>query len=266
MDNVEYFDWNLSALNPVSYLLRSHPQGRCSRQPDMHSALHLGFVVSGGQQGIFAGESVDADAGSFYLTAPWEPHYTVRIRAPHQLLLLNIDWESLQNAFFTGRDRLELLMLMPPQERMDFLNRQLRSTASGEELFKIVTQQKDSDEKKLRLWNLILKIFITILPPADQKVTSSGNYQRLLPALKHLSGKLTTTASAAACCNLSSNYFAQMFKKQFGLSFGRYERNFRLNGAAGAVQRGASLKEAADAWGFCDKSHLARLLKKRTGG
>ena len=57
-----------------------------------------------------------------------------------------------------------------------------------------------------------------------------------------------------------SNHIAVIFKQQFGLSFARYERNFRLNGAAVAIRRGATLKEAADEWGFCDKSHLARLL------
>ena len=63
---------------------------------------------------------------------------------------------------------------------------------------------------------------------------------------------------------VSSRSFGEVFKKQFGMSFGRYERNFRLNGAENALRRGCSLKEAADLWGFCDKSHLSRLLKQRT--
>ena len=91
----------------------------------------------------------------------------------------------------------------------------------------------------------------------------SGNYLLLLPALKALSGRMLTVNEAAELCNLSVSYFAVIFKQQFGLSFGRYERNYRLNGAAVAIRRGATLKEAADEWGFCDKSHLARLLKGR---
>ena len=76
-------------------------------------------------------------------------------------------------------------------------------------------------------------------------------------------GTTDAVNEAAELCNLSKSYFAVIFKQQFGLSFARYERNFRLNGAAVAVRRGATLKEAADEWGFCDKSHLARLLKNR---
>ena len=75
-------------------------------------------------------------------------------------------------------------------------------------------------------------------------------------------GGMLTLPEAAELCGLSTSYFAAIFRKQFGVSFARYERNFRLNRAAGAIRRGATLKEAAAGWGFCDKSHLARLLKQ----
>mgnify|MGYP003311234176 CR=1 FL=1 len=69
-------------------------------------------------------------------------------------------------------------------------------------------------------------------------------------------------SEAAEQCNLSPSYFAALFRKQFGLSFARYERNFRLNGAISAINHGTTFKEAAEEWGFFDKSHLARLIKQ----
>ena len=264
MEKVEFFDWNLSNLHPVSFLWSNYPKRlRPLRpRPDMHSALHLAWVRQGSRRGSFAHQQLDFSESDFYLTAPWEPHCTLSTSEDHRLLLLNIDLESLQNAFFTGSDRLQKLFTMVPAERMQHLNHCLRHTGTAEQLFNLV-QQPESAQKELWLWNIVQKIFIDILPEKDDAAPPSGNYLRLLPALKALSGRMLSVDEAAELCNLSVSYFAVIFKQQFGLSFGRYERNYRLNGAAIAIRRGSTLKEAADEWGFCDKSHLARLLKGR---
>ena len=264
MKKVEFFDWNLSNLHPVSFLWSNYPKGvRPLRpRPDMHSSLHLAWIQQGSRRGSFAYQQLDFSQSEFYLTAPWEPHCTLSTSLDHRLLLLNIDLESLQNAFFTGGEQLQKLFTMTPAERMDHLNRKLRSTDAAAKLLETVSLPP-TFQQELRLWNIVQKIFIDILPETDENTLPSGNYLRVLPALKALSGRMLTVNEAAELCNLSGSYFAVIFKQQFGLSFGRYERNYRLNGAAIAIRRGATLKEAADAWGFCDKSHLARLLKGR---
>lgn len=262
MENVVSFDWKLSLARPLSYLTRSYDCRHIPPCPDMHSALHLGLSISGYMRGIFADETLTTHKGEFYLTAPWEPHCTVFTSEEHELLLINIDWESLQNCFFTGRSRLEQLLLMKPKARMEFINRKLKESSLGESLLHTVGQMQ-SERQELMIWTLVQQIFITALPECDNAPCTVGTYQRLLPALRNLSGRLLTLNEAAALCNLSTSHFARLFKGRFALSFARYERNFRLNGASGAIHRGATLKEAADEWGFCDKSHLARLLKKR---
>lgn len=262
MKSVEFYNWKLNSGQPFSCLQLNYTGKVKSRPPDMHSALHLGLVLQGECVGEFAGERVRSRAGEFYLTAPWEPHCTIAMTAGYSLLLFNIDLESLQNSFFTGGERLETLLLLPPGRRMNFLNEKLGGTPVAGELTEILCCQ-DSVEKELLLWNLIQKIFIKVLPEVDPAAAPGGDYRRLLPALKGLSGRLLSADEAAQRCNLSVGYFSVLFKKQFGMSFGKYERNFRLNGAENALRRGSSLKEAADLWGFCDKSHLARLLKQR---
>lgn len=54
-----------------------------------------------------------------------------------------------------------------------------------------------------------------------------------------------------------------LLKRLFELSFGKYEWNFRQNGAEAAIRRGGTLKKAADFRDFCNKSHPVRLLKKQ---
>ena len=260
--NVEFYDWKLNGRQPFSCLQLNYERSVRPRTPDMHSALHLGLVLQGECEGEFAGERVCSKTGEFYLTAPWEPHCTVSLAAGYSLLLLNIDLESLLNTFFTGRERLETLLMMTPERRMKFLNEKLGGTPAAGELTESLCCQ-DAVEKELLLWNLIQNIFIKALPEVDPATVPDGDYRRLLPALKGLSGQLLSADEAAQRCNLSVGYFSVLFKKQFGMSFGRYERNFRLNGAENALRRGCSLKEAADLWGFCDKSHLSRLLKQR---
>ena len=262
MKNVEFFDWKLNSGKPFSYMIQNYPDRNFLRIPDIHSALHLALILHGERTGVHRGEVIRSKEGEFYLTAPWEPHYTLSAAFQHKLILLNIDWDSLQNAFFTGKELLETLILLPPGERMKRLNLKLQNTGTGGELSKAV-QLADGREKDLLLWNLIQKIFITALPEQEETIRSAGDYQRLLPALKGLSNRMSGVKEAAEKCHLSTGYFSILFKKQFGMSFGKYERNFRLNGAEAALRRGCTLKEAADYWDFCDKSHLARLLKKR---
>lgn len=263
MENVVLFDWKLNSARPFSYQEHSYDLRHLPPRPDMHSALHLALSISGHRIGVFANETLTTNAGEFYLTAPWEPHYTTFTSDGHRLLLINIDWESLQHSFFTGRARLEQLLLMKPGERMNFINRKLKDSSLPEKLLHTIREMQ-FETQLLMIWNLVQQIFITTLPESGSTSCAAGSYQRLLPALSNLSGKLLTQPEAAALCSLSTSYFARLFKQHFALSFAQYERNFRLNGAAGALDRGATLKEAADAWGFCDKSHLARLLKKRS--
>lgn len=262
MRNVVYFDWELTPEHPFSYMERSYDEQSGSPVPDMHSALHLGVVLRGYREGVFSGVKVETSENEVYLTAPWEVHHTVCTGNHHRLLLFNIDRNSLQECFFTGAGELEQLMVMSPGMRMKHINEKLHSSSVTVRLLEAI-RLPDSPRKELIIWNLLQQLFITVLPEPGGGGDHTADHQRLLPALKALSGKKLSVPEAAAKCCLSTNYFAVLFKKQFGLSFARYERNFRLNGALHALRRGAPFKEAADAWGFCDKSHLAKMVKKR---
>ena len=131
-----------------------------------------------------------------------------------------------------------------------------------EKLLQYADTESPSPLKKLRLWHTVLEFFMDILPEQTEMIPANDDYRRLLPVLEKLGNKMLSLEEGAKLCNLSVSRFSVLFKNFSGLSFGRYERNFRLNGAAGTIRRGATLKEAAEKWDFCDKSHLARLLKE----
>lgn len=261
--NVDFFDWQLNKEQPVSWVMLEYCLKHSAALPDIHSAIHLGIVLSGENPGIYAGHKITLHPGDFYLTAPWEPHCSLCSSNSRKILLINLDCNALQASFFRCSSQLAQLWMMPPPERMQFINHH----TDRQQLIDLLTgscAKPEVPEKILLVWNSVVRFFIEMLP-AESAVpeNTSNSYQRLLPALKMLGGKLLSTEQAAELCGMSPGYFAAVFKSLFGLSFGKYERTYRLNCAADAVLNGATLKEAAANWGFCDKSHLSRLLKQK---
>ncbi|MBO5762188.1 MAG: helix-turn-helix domain-containing protein [Lentisphaeria bacterium] len=255
-----FFDWQLNSNCPLSYKIYRSDLRYLPPVKETHSAVHL-VMVQKGQRGFSsAGETMTAVPGDFILTAPWEPHYSIFRSANHQVLLFNIDWSSFRNCFFTGREKLDGIFHLSPSDRLIHFREKLKSSPLPGKLY-TTALLPDSDTKILMLWSLLQQLFITVLPEKVPEEYSFKNYGRLFPALRGISNRMLSLNQAADLCNLSTSHFAQLFKKHFGISFTKYERNFRLNGAADAIRGGATLKEAACEWDFSDKCHLSRLFK-----
>ena len=257
--NVVFFDWKLNQNDPVISTFISYGKQLKVRMPDMHSAIHLGIIRTGENCGIFGRDELNLSAGAIYLTAPWEPHYTEKSSGA-ELLLITLDARSLEDFFCSCPENLTALLRMPPAQRMEHINRKNIPPACLEKIIRFAGDQQ-SPRQKLRLWHAVLEFFMETVPEQPEKIPQNDDYCRLLPVLEKLGSKMITLNDAARICNLSTSRFSALFKNFSGLSFGKYERNFRLNGAAGDIRRGATIKEAAERWDFCDKSHLSRLLK-----
>ena len=225
----------------------------------MHSALHIGIVLEGTNCGRLGKDELIFPAGTCYLTAPWETHSTGAGDGA-RLLLITLDNRSLDDFFCSCSRELAALLRMPPVLRMEHIN---RSRVTSDLIEKIIhsTEGQSSRRQQLRLWHAVLEFFIELIPENVEHLPANDDYLRMLPVLEKLGSKMLTLSEAAQLCNLSVSRFSTLFKEFSGLSFSKYERNFRLNGANSAIRHGATLKEAAAAWDFCDKSHLARLLK-----
>ena len=261
MKSVEFYDWKLDSSCPVSWI-NVGSSSRGGKNHDMHSAIHLGIILCGEHSGRYGNTEITLQQSEVYLTSPWEPHCTLPGSSDRQILLINLDNASLENFFFTGQKKLAALFAMPPRERMQCINQSPGRLSLLEKTAKIYAAA-DSPEKVLQMYNTVLAFFIDLLPQIPEN-GSSGGFQegRLRPALQQLGCELVGVEEAAKLCNLSSSRFSVLFKSVFGMSFARYERLFRLNGAKDDLRHGFSLKEAAEKWSFCDKSHLARLLKQ----
>ena len=262
MRKVDYFDWGLSTKHPLSWTsIIAEEKPLLQPNFDIHSAIHLIIIREGTLHGFYFNTDFTIRPGQIFLSAPWELHSTMPPGNARKFYLLNIDPDALRGFFFTGFERLERVFNMPPGERFNYIN----SIPNFQECLEGILSILEGPEhplQEIRLWHAVLRLMLELDPPHSLSASESLTFKRLLPALKHLGCKVLSTPDAAKLCNLSTSRFACIFKKQFGLNFAQYERMFRLNGAKFAIQSGATLKEAANEWDFCDKSHLARLLKK----
>lgn len=260
MPNVEFFDWKLDVDHPVSVLTVAMKQVRADLPLDIHSALHLLIVNSGTHHGRCSSAEMLLHPGEIFLSAPWEPHCTLP-GGGKQMLVINIDPVALKNFFFAGYEKIERLLAMDPAERLKYLN-DLPEKAFFVAKLNQLAALPDTDTRYVHIWHGVLALLLACDPPYEAKNRSIADSRRFLNVLQKLGKEPLPLEHAAELCNLSASRFAALFKGTFGLSYGLYERLFRLNGAAAALRRNATFKEAAAQWGFCDKSHLARLLKK----
>lgn len=258
MSKVDFFDWQLDCRHPVSLQKITKQQVLYDQRIDIHRAVHLIVVNYGIHSGKYGNCDLHIPAGEIFLSAPWEPHCSLPSQGK-SMLLINIAPEAIQNFFFTGYEKIEQLFAMPPDERMTWLNR-IPGKQHAINAVNSAADAPDSPEKELHLWHAVLAFLIAcpVLPQAEYSYFTGS--RRFSVVLQKLGKEPLPLEQAAKLCNLSVSRFSALFKENFCLSYARYERLFRLNGAAAALQQGSTLKEAAAEWGFCDKSHLARLL------
>ncbi len=259
MPQVEFFDWKLNIEHPIS--VQNIAVTRFSGTPhfDIHSALHLLIVNRGVHYGRCGNWQQELRAGDIFLSAPWEPHCSLPGESK-SMVLINISPDAVKNFFFAGYGKIEILLAMPPEKRFEYLN-SLPEKKHHIDLLNTLAGESAAPARDVKLWHAVLALLLDCDPPEDAQYVDPGTRYRFSGVLQKLSNKGLALEDAARLCNLSVSRFSTLFKSCFGLSYARYERLFRLNGAAGALSRGATLKEAAAEWGFCDKSHLARLLK-----
>ena len=263
MDIIKY-DWHLTDFHPIHAQILTYGPGLYRSQPDMHSSVHLGLLLEGDHTGFNNGCRISVNEGGFYLSAPWEQHSTYGSKKGNKLLLITIDPEAVSRALLTGADKLNLLFRCQPAERQNILN-QIQLNPIHAENMRRLLQMPESPERELRLWHAALGIFIDIVI-SDFTPKPDPDYTRLLAALKHLGRRPLSVAEGAELCRLSESRFAHLFRRVFGISFARYERLYRTRCAINEMQHcHISQKEAAERWGFYDKSHFSKICRQYLG-
>ena len=129
--------------------------------------------------------------------------------------------------------------------------------------FEIDRVCKDLPIKHAKLKSLI---FALIAHLAKEK--SSEAYLMIKPALELMAATFTENLPIrvyAEKCNLSESYFRKNFKGAVGVSASEYRNELRFAKAEQLYQSGSSIKEIAEAVGFCDAVFFSKLYKKRFG-
>lgn len=129
--------------------------------------------------------------------------------------------------------------------------------------FEIDRVCKDLPIKHAKLKSLI---FALIAHLAKEK--SSEAYLMIKPALELMAATFTENLPIrvyAEKCNLSESYFRKNFKVAVGVSAIEYRNELRFAKAEQLYQSGSSIKEIAEAVGFCDAVFFSKLYKKRFG-
>ena len=128
-------------------------------------------------------------------------------------------------------------------------------------LFKECETPTLSADSEVLIKALVEQIFILAvreLPAADSYV-SDAFVNRTLGFLQSNFREKVTVSDVAACVGYTPNYFNSIFHRVFGVTFGNYLRNMRLEYAKNLLLSGdAPLTEIAIESGFGSLSHFSR--------
>jgi AraC-like DNA-binding protein len=269
ISHCQKFDFQLSPRDPCQLIFM--PVMAPLHVPtflDIHKAVHLMLIRRGNISSTIRGKRISLGEGECSLIGSWEPHGTLR-RSAMSAILINISEDELRRFLFTGGNRLWALLRSDPKARMQKLNvSAIRSLthALGDQLEAI--QGKPDEWTLLRQWHAVCGFFIELETYLEEDAGGEPD-RRLAPALELLhrnDGHPLSVAEAAAACSFSPSRFSHLFREFFGMSFGSYELQYRLNRAAESLlEYRLSLKEIAERWGFFDSAHFSRCFKKYFG-
>lgn len=287
MDVVKY-NFALSDQQPFVYDCQQY--GLCYEHPgsDMHEALHLLIMLNGSFDVEIGGSRDLFSAGDIILIAPWEVHGNYIMRNQVKLFSITVAPTLLRSGLSAAAARLDALLLLSPQERMQLLNRSGVAEACKMFVEKNIPSEMwlpqapvSASEKRIELSDpltqsahfvQILQLFINILTQSGPLEPEGGKSRLLLriqPALHLLSSgseRPLTVNRAAQECHLSSSYFNVIFQQLYGMSFYAYELKYRLRRAESDLRHtAATVKELSERWGFADAAHFSRTFKKHYG-
>lgn len=129
--------------------------------------------------------------------------------------------------------------------------------------FEIDKVYKEIPIKHSRLKSLIFELIAHLA-----KEKNSEAYWMVKPALDLMAITFAENfpiQTYAQKCNLSESHFRKIFKSVIGVSPIEYRNELRFAKAEQLYQSGNSIKEIAEAVGFCDEVFFSKLYKKRFG-
>lgn len=304
--DTQFVDYRMTAAQPFCLYRSAVPAAvrHDAALPDAHYASHLGILLAGTMELEWPDYSAILQPGNCWLTAAWEPHWGRRGATANRLVLVTLQPDWLDGADLARLFR--VTPPQRPWGRSASVRREMRrlgealwiagaTLPEAPYLPRVATPPTRGsvtpgggngpapEGAALRMeptvaavWMLVHAILFRLHaeePPPAVPATAGGatidERRRIQPAVdlvRWRAGAAVRVDDAALVCGLGRSRFAELFQRVMGVSFGRFETDARLAGAATALRRAQDpVKAVAAAWGFYDVSHFHHVFARRFG-
>jgi AraC-like DNA-binding protein len=241
----------------------------------VHRGLEVGVVLTGEEQVLFTGHTLNCRSGDVWMCNSWEPHGW-RITTPHtETVVMIFAAEFLEDEAVGDAPWLTLFAAPPalrPRAASPELRRQVLTI--GRELRRESMAKRPYWEQLAKLD--LLRLLVELVRDWEHRdipglSTPTGaetrDLPRLMPALAAVHAcpwRKLEVEEAAAACGLSVSRFRSLFRRVLHSSYGRFCLHARLSYAAHLLVRSDHpVSAVAEEAGFTDGSHLHRRFVER---
>jgi AraC-like DNA-binding protein len=241
-------------------------------EADMHYAMQFCIMLHGSAEVIFDGFQREYRAGEMWWVMFWEPHAFRFTGRRNFAVAVNIDLEQLGNCDQFGECNWLLPFVVTPAERYCPENavERAETVAAGRTLLNL--WQHHHHFWRIEAWLLIHQLALRAcrnLTAAGSAAEFAGGFKKIKNAVDLVKGSIGRPPSldeAAAACGLSPSRFSEVFRRNTGVSFGKFATRARLSFAANDLKNSTMMiEEVAEKWSFFDNSHFCRAFKDLYG-
>jgi AraC-like DNA-binding protein len=265
---------DISPVVPFDVIREYHYQPMKNFEADMHYALQFCIVLHGSVEVVFEGFQREYKAGEMWWVMFWEPHAYRFSGTRNFAVTVNIDLDHIGNCDPFGECNWLLPFVLTPSERYCPDDPPARESIRniGKKLLKLWLRRDTG--WKLESWLIIHQLILnanrhTVQSTQNGSLELTGGFKRIKKAVdlvKGSSGRPPSLTEAAAACSLSPSRFSDVFRKNTGVSFGKFATRARLSFAANDLKSGTmAIEEVAEKWSFFDNSHFCHAFKELYG-
>lgn len=240
---------------------------------DMHYVLQLCIVLHGKIEIIFDEHTKVCTRGQMWWIMCWEPHAYRFLDRRSIVVVINIDIERLGECGpFPPCNWLTPFVVPPADRYCPSTKKECDYTVDiAKRLFHLKSRQEKN--WKISAWLLIHELIISAINKIEQNTESHSDsrdshddFSRIKKALNMVwstNSRPPSLQEAAKSCALSQSRFSEIFRKNIGVSFGKFAGQVRMANAAKDLMSGKfALEEIAEKWGFFDAAHFCHSFRK----
>ncbi|OGV48416.1 MAG: hypothetical protein A2X49_06960 [Lentisphaerae bacterium GWF2_52_8] len=261
----------ISALNPFDIGWEYEFMPNAGFRGDMHYALQIGIVIHGKAEIIFDSFSRVYTPGEIWWTMCWEPHAYRLLGRRNFILVINIDIDNLGNCGPFPDCHWLTPFTAPPDKRFCPSSGEERKTVKSlaQTLFHLCWDKPLNwhPDAWLRIHQFILHAIAEMnrgsAPEILQNASGFSRIKAALNMVQETDARPPSLADAAKACSLSASRFSELFRRNMGVSFGKFAARVRMAHAAKDLLAGTkTIEEIAAKWGFFDSCHFCNSFKK----